>query len=81
MNAIVQDAYGTADVLHLQDVDRPEIGDAEVLVRVHAAGVDRGVWAVMTGQPYLIRLAGLRAPRTRVRGMDLAGRVEAVGAA
>jgi NADPH:quinone reductase-like Zn-dependent oxidoreductase len=81
MRAIVQDAYGSADVLELRDIDRPEIGDDEVLVRVHAAGLDRGVWHLMTGLPYPIRLAGygLRAPKTPVRGMDMAGVVEAVG--
>ena len=81
MKAIVHDTYGSADVLELRDIDRPEIADDEVLVRVHAAGVDRGVWHVMTGLPYPIRLAGfgLRAPKNPVLGMDLAGVVEAVG--
>lgn len=82
MQAIVQDEYGTTDVLHSEEIERPTIADNEVLVRVHAAGVDRGVWHLMTGQPYLIRLMGfgLRRPKNRVRGMDLAGTVEAVGA-
>jgi NADPH:quinone reductase-like Zn-dependent oxidoreductase len=66
MKAIVQDAYGTADVLEVRDIDLPEIKDDEVLVRVHAAGVDRGVWHLMTGMPYFVRLIlpdlGLRAP-------------------
>jgi NADPH:quinone reductase-like Zn-dependent oxidoreductase len=80
MKAIVQDAYGSADVLKLGDVEVPVIGDGDVLVRVHAAGVDRGVWHLMTGLPYVIRLGfGLRGPKTRVRGMDVSGRVEAVG--
>ena len=81
MKAIVQDTYGSADVLELRDIDRPEVGDDEVLVRVHAAGVDPGVWHLMTGLPYLIRIAGygFRAPKSPVRGNDLAGRVEAVG--
>ena len=80
MKAIAQDKYGSSDVLELKDIDKPEIGDDEVLVRVHAAGVDPGVWHLMTGLPYLVRLGfGLRAPKTRVRGMDVAGRVEAVG--
>ena len=81
MKAIVQDAYGPADVLELRDIDKPEIGDDEVLVRVHAAGLDRGVWHGMTGLPYPIRLAGygLRAPKTPVPGMDVAGVVEAAG--
>jgi NADPH:quinone reductase-like Zn-dependent oxidoreductase len=81
MKAIVQDTYGSADVLELRDIDRPEIADDEVLVRVHAAGVDRGAWHVMRGLPYPIRLAGygLRRPKTPVPGMNLAGVVEAVG--
>ena len=82
MRAVVQDRYGEAeDVLREEQIHRPEIGHGEVLVRVHAAGVDRGVWHLMTGLAYPIRLAGygVRAPRTRVRGSDLAGVVEAVG--
>lgn len=81
MKAIVQDKYGPSDVLELRDIDRPEIGDDEVLVRVHAAGVDRGVWHIMTGLPYPVRLAGygLRAPKNPVPGMDFAGVVETVG--
>ncbi|GII25230.1 NAD(P)-dependent alcohol dehydrogenase [Planosporangium mesophilum] len=80
MKAIVQDRYGSADVVRFEDVPAPSPGDGEVLVRVHAAGVDQGVWHVMTGLPYLGRAAfGLRRPRRRVLGMDLAGRVEAVG--
>jgi NADPH:quinone reductase-like Zn-dependent oxidoreductase len=82
MRAIVGESYGSADVLQLRDIDRPEIGRDEVLVRVGAAGLDRGVWHVMTGLPYPIRLAGygLRAPKNPVPGMDLAGTVEEVGA-
>ncbi len=81
MKAIVRDNYGPPDVLELRDIDRPEIADDEVLVRVHAAGVDRGVWHIMTGLPYPIRIAGygLRAPTNPVIGADLAGVVEAVG--
>lgn len=81
MKAIVQDTYGSTDALELRDIDTPVIADDEVLVRVHAAGVDRGVWHLMTGLAYPIRLAGygLRAPKTPVPGMDLAGVVEAVG--
>src|SRR5215212_8571313 len=81
MKAIVRDTYGSADVLELREVDKPEIGDDEVLVRVLAAGVDQGVWHVMTGLPYPIRLAGygLRVPKTPVLGADVAGVVEAVG--
>ena len=82
MRAIVQDVYGTADILELRDIDPPSIGREDVLVRVAAAGVDRGVWHVMTGLPYPIRLAGygLRAPKTPVLGLDAAGVVESVGA-
>ena len=81
MKAIVQDAYGSADVLELREIDKPVVGDDEVLVRVHAAGVDQGVWHLMAGLPYLVRIAGvgLRAPKNPVRGVDVAGRVEAVG--
>jgi len=81
MKAIVQDTYGSTDVLELRDIDKPEIADDEVLVRVHAAGVDRGVWHQMAGLPYPIRLAGygLRTPKTKTPGMDVAGVVEAVG--
>ena len=83
MRAVVQDTYGEADVLRLAEIDRPTIEDDEVLVRVHAAGVDQGAWHLMTGLPYPIRLAGFgfRAPRARVRGRKLAGRVKAVGRA
>jgi len=83
MRAVVQDQYGeAAQVLRLAEVDRPAIADGEVLVRVHAAGVDRGVWHVMTGRPYLIRLIGygVRAPKSAVPGQEVAGVVEAVGA-
>ena len=81
MKAIVQDRYGSADVLELRDIDLPQVADDEVLVRVRAAGVDRGVWHLMAGLPYPIRIAGygLRAPKHPVPGMDLAGVVEAVG--
>jgi NADPH:quinone reductase-like Zn-dependent oxidoreductase len=81
MKAIVQDRYGSADVLGRGDVDVPVPKDDEVLLRVHAAGVEPGVWHLMTGMPYLVRLLGygLRRPKVRVRGRDVAGRVEAVG--
>ena len=82
MKAIVQDKYGEAeDVLRLEEIDRPVVGDDEVLLRVRAAGVDRGVWHVMAGLPYPLRLAGygVRAPKNPVPGMDVAGVVEAVG--
>jgi NADPH:quinone reductase-like Zn-dependent oxidoreductase len=81
MNAVVQDTYGSPDVLELREIDKPVAGENEVLLRVHAAGVDQGVWHMMAGLPYLIRIAGfgLRAPKNPVRGYDVAGRVEAVG--
>lgn len=81
MRAIVQHTYGTSDVLGIAEVDRPAIAPDEVLIEVHAAGVDRGVWHLMTGLPYLVRLAGygMTAPKTRVPGLDVAGRVAAVG--
>ncbi len=81
MKAIVQDAYGSADILRVEEIERPEIGDDSVLVRVQAAGLDPGVWHLMTGLPYLVRIMGygLRAPKTRVPGFDVAGRIEAVG--
>ena len=81
MRAVVQDEYrDTADVLRLEEVARPVPGPGEVLVRVAAAGVDRGVWHLMAGKPYAARLAfGMRAPKNRVRGSEFAGRVEAIG--
>jgi len=81
MKAIVQDMYGSPDVLELREIDKPVVGGDEVLVRVHAAGVDQGVWHLTAGLPYLVRVAGvgLRAPKNPVRGVDVAGRVEAVG--
>ena len=81
MKAIVRDTYGPPDVLELREIDRPEIGDAEVLIRARAAGVGRDVWHVMAGLSYPLRLAGygLRAPKNPVIGSDVAGVVEAVG--
>jgi NADPH:quinone reductase-like Zn-dependent oxidoreductase len=81
MKAIVQDTYGSADVLELRDINRPVAGDNEVLLAVRAAGVDPGVWHLMTGMPYLLRVLGfgLRKPKVPTRGRDVAGRVEAVG--
>ncbi|WP_041242104.1 NAD(P)-dependent alcohol dehydrogenase [Geodermatophilus obscurus] len=83
MQAVVQDRYGTPEVLQVRHVPRPAIAEDEVLVRAHAAGVDRGVWHLMTGLPYAVRLAGygIRAPKGPVLGGDVAGVVEAVGAA
>jgi NADPH:quinone reductase-like Zn-dependent oxidoreductase len=82
MRAIVQAEYGPADVLRVGEVERPTIAADEVLVRVHAAGLDRGTWHLMAGLPYLFRLMGpgVRKPKNPVLGLDLAGTVEAVGA-
>jgi NADPH:quinone reductase-like Zn-dependent oxidoreductase len=81
MKAIVQDKYGSADVLELRDVEKPQPGDDELLIRVHAAGLDPGVWHLMTGLPYLVRAMGFgfRKPKIRIRGTDVAGTVEAAG--
>jgi NADPH:quinone reductase-like Zn-dependent oxidoreductase len=83
MKAIVQDRYGDVDVLEFRDIDQPMPKDNQVLIQVHAAGLHRGDWHVMTGLPYLIRIVvptlGLRKPKVPVRGMDVAGQVEAVG--
>jgi NADPH:quinone reductase-like Zn-dependent oxidoreductase len=81
MKAIIQDKYGSIDVLEVRDVDKPKIENGDVLMRVLAASAHMGDWHFMTGLPYLFRIAGsgLRAPKTRVRGTDVAGRVEAVG--
>jgi NADPH:quinone reductase-like Zn-dependent oxidoreductase len=82
MKAIVQDVYGSADVLELRNIAPPTPSEGEVLIRVRAAGVDQGVWHLMTGLPYLIRLFGygLKRPKVPVRGREMAGIVEAVGA-
>lgn len=81
MRAMAQHRYGGPDVLQLEQRPLPAVGDDEVLVRVRAAGVDRGVWHLMAGLPYLMRVVGfgLRAPKNQVPGMDLAGTVAAVG--
>jgi NADPH:quinone reductase-like Zn-dependent oxidoreductase len=81
MKAIVQNRYGSPDVLELGEVDRPVAGDDQILVRVHAASVHADVWHVMRGVPYVLRVmgAGLRTPKNLVPGTDLAGVVESVG--
>ena len=80
MKAIVQDRYGSAEVLQAREIDKPAIGDNEVLVRVHAASIHVGDWILMTGSPFIMRLAtGLRKPKNPVPGTDVAGTVEAVG--
>ncbi|MFD5633123.1 NAD(P)-dependent alcohol dehydrogenase [Streptomyces sp. NPDC127077] len=82
MKAIAHDRYGSPDVLELREVDTPTVADDEVLVRVHAASVNARDWHLMRGDPYLARLGlGLSGPKTKIRGTDFAGRVEAVGKA
>ncbi|MGF0176448.1 NAD(P)-dependent alcohol dehydrogenase [Streptomyces sp. Marseille-Q5077] len=81
MKAVIQDRYGSADVLEFRDIDRPVPATDEVLVRVHAASVNAYDWHFMRGDPLIGRgMMGLRRPKARVRGRDFAGTVEAVGA-
>jgi len=81
MRAIVQDVYGSDDRLRLAEIDRPVIAAGEVMVRVRAAGVDRGTCHLMRGEPYLMRILGFgfRGPKNRVPGLDVAGTVAATG--
>ena len=80
MKAIVRDTYGSPDVLELTDIDKPEPADDEVLLRVYAASVNPADWHFLRGVPYIARMQfGLRKPKDRVLGCDVAGRVEAVG--
>ena len=80
MKAIVQEAYGPPSVLGLRDIDKPVVGDDDVLVRVHAAAVNAGDYFMMRGKPFPVRvMVGLRKPRHKVPGWDVAGRVEEVG--
>jgi NADPH:quinone reductase-like Zn-dependent oxidoreductase len=80
MKAIVQDRYGSPEMLELREVDQPVPADNEVLVRVYASSVNALDWHFMRGDPYLARPSlGIRGPKIRIRGRDFAGRVEAVG--
>ena len=80
MKAIIQDRYGPPDVLRLMDIDTPVLSEDEVLVRVHAAAVNIGDWHLLRGLPYIMRMVvGLLRPKREIPGLDLAGRVEAVG--
>ena len=81
MKAIVQDTYGSSEVLRLEEIETPAVGDDCVLVRVRASAVGAAVWHLMSGLPYVVRISGygLRRPRIRVPGTDVAGIVEAVG--
>ena len=79
--AIVQDRYGNADAWTFGAVERPTVGPREVLIEARASAIDRGTWHLMTGTPYIARLAfGIRRPRQTVPGLDVAGRVVEVGA-
>ena len=82
MKAIVQERFGSADTLQLKEIEKPLPGTGEVLIRVHAAGVGAWDWHSMTGRPYFARagMLGFRAPKVKVRGWDVAGTVETVGA-
>lgn len=81
MRAIVQEEYGSEETLRLQDIDKPEVGNGEVLVRVHAASIHVGDWVLMSGKPIVMRMvAGLRRPKQPIPGTDVAGTVEAIGA-
>jgi len=79
MKAIVCHEYGSPDVLELRDVDKPVVNDDDVRVRVHAASVNPYDWHTLKGTPYLMRIGALRRPKRTIPGIDLAGRVEAVG--
>jgi NADPH:quinone reductase-like Zn-dependent oxidoreductase len=81
MLAAIREGYAGPEAVALRDVERPAVGDEDVLVEVRAAGLDPGVWHLATGLPYVVRLAGygIRKPKIQILGADLAGRVEAVG--
>jgi NADPH:quinone reductase-like Zn-dependent oxidoreductase len=84
MKALVQDVYGTSEVLRIEDVDRPSAAAGEVLVRIAAASVNAADWHIMRGEPRIARLMdrsifGRTGPRQRIRGRDFAGTIEAVG--
>ncbi|MFI0423625.1 NAD(P)-dependent alcohol dehydrogenase [Spongiactinospora sp. 9N601] len=81
MKAVIRHEYCSPETLRASEVERPEPGPGDVLVRVHAAGLDQGVWHTVTGLPYLVRLVGfgVRRPKDPGLGMDLAGTVAAVG--
>jgi NADPH:quinone reductase-like Zn-dependent oxidoreductase len=82
MRAIVQTRYGITDALHPADIAVPEVGESQVLVKVRAAGLDRGTWHMATGLPYPVRaVSGWKSPKNPVPGLDVAGTVAAVGSA
>ena len=81
MKAIVNEKYGSPDVLELKEVEKPTPKDNEVLIKVHAASANAADWHLLRGEPFLIRLMGfgLLKPKNNILGIDIAGRVEAVG--
>jgi len=80
MKAIVLLKYGSRDVLQLQELPKPIPKDDEVLIKVHAASVNDWDWGIMRGKPFVIRLiVGLRKPRVKIPGVDVAGKIEAIG--
>ena len=80
MQAMVSTEYGSPDVLHLAEVEKPTPGDHEVLVRIHAASINAADWHFLRGTPFVFRFsAGLLKPKNTILGSDIAGRVEAVG--
>ncbi|MCP5099611.1 MAG: NAD(P)-dependent alcohol dehydrogenase [Chloroflexi bacterium] len=81
MKAIVQHKYGSPDVLNLEEVEKPTPGDNELLIKVHAASINALDWHLMRADPFFIRLAGtgFLKPKIKIRGADIAGRVEAIG--
>jgi NADPH:quinone reductase-like Zn-dependent oxidoreductase len=80
LKAIIHERYGPPDFLELREVDKPVVGDDQVLVRVRATSVNPVDWHTMTGTPYMVRMmAGLLKPKSEFLGVDFAGTVEAVG--
>ena len=79
MKAIVRTEYGSPDVLHLKEVAKPVPTDDQLLIKVHAASVNRSDWEALIGKPFYVRIGGLRKPRHPILGSDIAGRVEMVG--
>jgi NADPH:quinone reductase-like Zn-dependent oxidoreductase len=82
MKALIQERYGPLENLRIAEIDKPVPGEKAVLIRVRAAGIDPGIWHVMTGRPYMVRVMGLgfSKPKMPVAGWDAAGVVESVGA-
>ena len=81
MKAIICTKYGSPDVLHLQEVEKPAPKDDEVLIKIHAASINARDWRMMRANPFFIRLmpGGFLQPKNKILGGDVAGRVEAVG--